>query len=147
MKFLLSLLVLSHFVSCDSLIRNDIYGEIVPIWTDHSYKGNFLFTEDSHVVIDLYSEEHSDSTSTIKSHTITNITKFPISYSIPFPENVDEKKLRISAKVLSGKEDTAKIGDFTTETVTPVQRGAPTTIQVVGRESCSAAHSGGYCNN
>lgn len=140
-SFGLLLLFIFSFLGCG------ISGEIVPVWEKHSYKGQFKFTEHSHAIIELYLEESSDSNPTVSTHRIENIKKFPISYSVPSPSNVDMEKLRISAKVISGEGDEAKIGDFVTETVTPVNRWSSTTIEVVGLESCEAPHSGGFCTN
>ena len=138
-SFGLLLLFVCSFLGCG------ISGEIVPVWTDHSYKGKFEFTEYSHAIIKLYLEESSDSNPTVSTHRIDHIKSFPIDYSIPFPSNVDIEKLRISAKVISGQGDETKLGDFVTETVTPVKRWSSTIVEVVGLESCEAPHAGGIC--
>ena len=140
-SFGLLLSLIFSFLGCG------ISGEIVPIWTDHSYKGQFKFTRYSHAIIELRLEELSENNPTISTHRIENIKKFPISYFIPSPSNADIDKLRISAKVISGGDDEPKVGDFITETVTPVKRWSSTTIEVVGLESCEAPHSGGFCSN
>lgn len=138
-QFGLLLLLIFSFLGCG------ISGKIVPIQTKHSYKGQFKFTEHSHVIIKLIVEESSENNPTVSTHRIKNIKAFPISYSVPAPSNVDIDKLKISANVISGKGDDEKIGDFVTETVTPVKRWFSTTIEVVGLESCDAPHAGGFC--
>ena len=151
MKLIFSLFLFFPFLSCAGIsgfFTNSIRGKITPIWTDHSYQGQFQFVEHSHAIIELYVEEHSESNSTVSKHEITPITAFPIKYSIPYPNNVDEKDLRISVKVISGKGDKLKIGDFHSEEVTPVnKKGFSTDIKVVGIENCSDAHAGGFCLN
>ena len=130
-----------------SSIGCGISGEIIPEWHDHSYQGQFKFTQDSHAIITLRSEETAHDSPIVSTHRIDNIKKFPIPFSIPFPDNTDTKKLRISAKVISGKGDEAIVGDFVTEEVTPVNRWSSTTIKVVGLESCKAPHKGGFCSS
>ena len=130
-----------------NLLSCKISGEIVPVWTEHSYKGKFEFTEHSHAIIKLFAEESSDHNPTISTHRIEHIKKFPVDFSIPFPSDVDIEKLKISATVISGTGDETKIGDFVTETVTSVDKWTSTKIEVVGLESCDAPHSGGFCSS
>ena len=130
-----------------SLLGCGISGKIVPIWTDHSYKGKFEFTEHSHAIIELYVEESADHSLTVGTHRIDPVTKFPIDFSIPLPRNANIEKLRISTQVISGEGDEAKEGDFITETVTPVKRWTSIKVEVVGLESCDAPHSGGFCSS
>ena len=150
MKFIFALFLLFPLLSCGkvaSVFSNEIHGQITPVWTEHSYQGQFQFLEHSHAIIELYVEEHSESNSNVSRYVINPITAFPIKYSIPYPNNVDVKNLKISAKVISGQGDDVKIGDFQTEEVTPVNpKGSATNIKVVGLESCSDAHTGGYCS-
>ena len=137
--------VLFTLIFC-SLLGCGIRGEIVPIQTKHSYEGEFKFTEHSHVIIKLYAEESSENNPTVATHRIDSVAEFPIYFSIPFPSDVDIDKLRISAKVISGKGDNTREGDFVTETVTPVSRWTSNRIEVVGLESCSASNKGGFCS-
>ena len=82
----------------------------------------------------------------LNTHKIEGISEFPIDFSVPLPDGVDTDKLRISAKVISGKGDETKEGDFVTETITPVNVWSSTITKVVGLESCDALHSGGFCS-
>lgn len=143
MKWRLGILLL---LTC-GLLGCGIRGEIVPVRTKHSYQGEFQFTKYSHAIIRLYVERSSESNDVISTHRIHPVTEFPIKFSVPFPSGVDAETLKISAKVLSGPDDEAKVGDFITETVTPVKRGSLTIIEVVGLESCNAPNKGGFCSD
>ncbi len=137
--------VLFTLIFC-SLLGCGIRGEIVPIQTKHSYEGEFKFTEYSHAIITLYAEESSENNATVSTHRIDSVAEFPIYFSIPFPSGVDIDKLRISAKVISGKGDETQEGDFVTETVTSVNRWTSNRVEVVGIESCDAPNTGGFCS-
>ena len=141
-KILFILLFSFSFIGC-----SNISGEIVPEWHNHSYKGDFDFTEHSHAIITLHSEESADNSTIISTHRIDNIKEFPIPFSIPLPKDADTEKLKISAKVISQDSDDAIEGDFVTEEVTYVNRWSSTTVKVVGLESCDAPHKGGFCSN
>ena len=130
-----------------SCIGCSISCEIVPEWHNQSYKGEFEFTEHSHAIITLRSEESAHDSTIISTHRIDNIKKFPIPFSIPLPNEVDTKKLKISAKVISRDSNDAIEGDFVTEVVTYVNRWSSTTVKVVGLESCDAPHKGGFCSD
>lgn len=130
-----------------SSIGCSISGKIVPEWHDHSYQGQFEFTQDSHAIITLRSEETAHDSPIVSTHRIDNIKEFPIPFSIPLPGSTDIEKLRISAKVISGKNDDTVEGDFVTEEVTPVNRWSSTIVKVVGLESCNAPNSGGFCSS
>ena len=124
-----------------------VSGKIVPIKTKHSYQEEFKFTPDSHVIIKLYLEKNSEENETITTYKIENIKEFPIHFSVPLSGASRSSDLRISATVISGTGDEAKIGDFKTETVTPVPSWGSVTVEVVGLESCNAPHAGGFCTS
>ena len=140
-KILFILLFFCSFIGCN------ISGKIVPEWNAHSYKGQFEFTEYSHAIIKLYSEESANHSTILSTHRIDNIKEFPIYFSIPLPSETGTEKLRISAQVISGKNDKAIEGDFVTEEVTYVNRWFSTTVKVVGLESCDAPNKGGFCSD
>lgn len=123
-----------------------VSGEIAAVQSQHSYKGDFKFTSESHAIIRLYLEEDSETNRTIKEHKIDNITEFPIPFSISAGVGVDFSTLRISAEVISGGEGEAYVGDFISEEVTPVERFGATTVKVFGLEHCDEPYSGGFCS-
>ena len=59
---------------------------------------------------------------------------------------MDFSKLHISATVFSGKGDETYVGDFVTETVTPVVRFGSTTVTVIGLENCDESYAVGFCS-
>ena len=123
-----------------------VSGEIVTAQSQHSYKRDFKFTPDSHVIIRLYVEENSETNRTIKEHRIDSINKFPIRFSISLDSDVDFSKLRISAEVISGNGDETYVGDFISEEVTPAERFGSTTVTVFGLEHCDETYAGGFCS-
>ena len=68
-------------------------------------------------------------------------------FSVPLNGAFRSSDLRISATVISGTGDEAKIGDFITETLTPVPSWGFVTVEVVGLESCNAPYAGGFCTS
>ncbi len=143
---LISFLCVLTTLSACNILGSSVSGKIIPAQSQHSYKGDFKFTSESHAIIRLYVEEDSETTRTVKEHRVDNIKEFPIRFSISVDADVDFSKLLISAKVVNGPGDEAYVGDFTTEEVTPVERFGSTTVTVFGLEHCDEPYAGGFCS-
>ncbi len=148
MKKIFYLIITSILLSACGNSRS-ISGTIVTERTQFSYQRDFNFTADSHAIIRIYSKNNSENSDTAIKKNINNIISFPIQFSIQIETPLDFSKndYFISAKVFSQAGDDTHVGDFTTETVTPIPRTGSVTVRVAGLESCDSPNSGGFCSS
>lgn len=112
----------------------------------------FVFTEDSHAVVQLYysvSALGDGPIELVAETTIEGVSRFPLAYRIEGdPETVfaREGDYFLEVRVFSGAGDEAAVGDLINEFYTPVPSpGAEVGIRVTGLESCDSPDAGGFC--
>lgn len=112
----------------------------------------FIFTEDSHAVVQLYYSVSAlgDAPIELVAETmIESIVSFPLAYRIEGdPETVfaREGDYLLDVEVFSGAGDEAVVGDLINEFYTPVPSpGAEVEVRVTGLESCDSPDVGGFC--
>ncbi len=121
----------------------------------NTYDGEFVFTEDSHAIVQLfYSPSYFGDAprELLTQTTIEPITDFPISFQLEGdPEEVFKREgdYYLNVGVFSGdggpSGETFAVGDLTNEVFTPAaEPGAEVRVEVTGLERCKGS-DGGNC--
>lgn len=122
----------------------------------YTYDGEFVFTEDSHAIVQLwYVTQYGGEfpAEMLTETTIENITSFPISFKLEGDAETTFERLGdyyLNVGVFSGDGgttgETFEVGDLINEAYTPVPKaGAEVDVEVTGLESCSSPETGGFC--
>lgn len=130
-----------------------VSGEIVYIQDElFTHPEAFVFTEDSHAVVQLYysiSALGDGHVELVAETTIEGITSFPLTYRIEGdPETIfaREGDYFLDVEVFSGAGNEAVVGDLINEFYTPVPGpGAEVKVKVTGLEACDSPDAGGFC--
>ena len=147
----------SFFVTkkADSSEADDLLvgGEIVYVQGEpFTHPEAFVFTEDSHAVVQLYysiSALGDGPVELVAETTIEGVSSFPLAYRMkgnPKTVFAREGDYFLEARVFSGAGDEAAVGDLISEFYTPVPGpGAEVRVRVTGLESCDSPDAGGFC--
>lgn len=122
----------------------------------YTYDGDFIFTEDSHAIVQLwYVTQYGGEfpAEMLAETTIENITSLPISFKLEGDAKTTFERLGdyyLNVGVFSGDGGATgemfAVGDLVNEAYTPVPKaGAEVAVEVTGIESCSSPETGGFC--
>lgn len=122
----------------------------------HTYDGEFVFTEDSHAIVQLWYVPQYGGEFTaelLAQTTIEDITSFPISFrfegdALAMFERFGDYYLNVGLFSGDGGEsgETFAVGDLVNEIYTAVpEAGAEVRVEVTGLEACSSPDAGGFC--
>ena len=142
MKFLIVILVFISHVGCSAMQRV-LFNNIKVIPTTTTSECQFRLTPESHMLIEVYFEEHSESTKTVHVERVNPISYFPASVSAKnFIPPDPTKTYYISVKVFQKSGDDIHVGDFMSETSTPTTSPS---VELSCVEHCDSQNSGGFC--
>ncbi len=158
-EILIIFFAIASFTSCNAFVDDiaqgfagvlvgGISGEIVhKKGLPHTYRGDFVFTRDSHAIVTLTEVINSESSRTVQETTINGINRFPIKFFLKLNERLNPSaNYTIRAKVFSERGNTSQEGDLVTESVVTFQaKQKSVRLEVTGLESCASKGSGGFC--
>ena len=140
----MSLLIIILF-TLTSCIQKSSLSVISTDTSESCTMNNFKLSSESHMLIEVYFMEHSESTQVVYTERVDPLLSFPKKVNVKsfIPPDLT-KEYYVNAKVFQKSGDTLRIGDFLSETATPVSHAD---IELTCLESCQSKNVGGFCSD